>query len=88
MLATTDRRETIRGAIATQLRLPISVLHDAATVTSLGLDSLGLAQAVVAVEETVGGEVDTERLSALLAPEMTLGALIDAVHESLVEGDA
>jgi acyl carrier protein len=88
MPSTADRRARIRGAIASELRLPVQLLDDSATVGSLGLDSLGLAQSVVAVEEALSGEVDTERLSGLLAPEMTLGQLLDAIEQSLAAAPA
>ena len=83
MSASTDRRDRIRFAIAAELRLPAHALTDDATVGSVGLDSLGLAQSVVAVEEALEGEVDTARLSELLAPDMTLGQLLDAIEQSL-----
>ena len=79
-----DRRESIRRAIADELKLPVELLHDGATVSSVGLDSLGLAQSVVAVEQALAGEVDTEALSTRLAPEMTVAALIEAIDGSLV----
>ena len=79
-----ERREAIRQAIAAELRLPPEVLRDGATVSSVGLDSLGLAQSVVAVEEALSGEVDAEALSARLAPEMTVADLIAAIGASLV----
>lgn len=82
------RTESIRHAIAAELRLPAEALSDAADVSSVGLDSLGLAQSVVAVEQALGGEVDTEALSARLAPEMTVGELIAAIGASLVGAPA
>jgi acyl carrier protein len=83
-----DRRDRIRSAIAAELRLPVQMLADDATVGSVGLDSLGLAQSVVAVEEALSGEVDTARLSELLAPDMTLGELLDAIDQSLAAAPA
>jgi acyl carrier protein len=88
MPATADRRARIRAAIAAELRLPVQVLTDEATVGSVGLDSLGLAQSVVAVEEALSGEVDTARLSELLAPDMTLGQLLGAIEQSLAAAPA
>ncbi|HEX8695757.1 MAG TPA: acyl carrier protein [Longimicrobium sp.] len=79
-----DHREAIREAIAAELRVEVEVLHDGATVSSVGLDSLALAQSVVAVEQALHGEVDTEALSTRLAPEMTMAALIAAIGDSLV----
>jgi acyl carrier protein len=83
-----ELREAIRQAIAAELKLPVEVLHDDATVTSVGLDSLGLAQSVVAVEQALAGEVDTEALSTRLAPEMTVADLIAAIGASLVSAPA
>ncbi|HEX8429670.1 MAG TPA: acyl carrier protein [Longimicrobium sp.] len=84
MIDGTERRDAIKTAIAAQLQLPVAVLRDDATLASLGLDSLGMAQAVVAVEESLGDEVDTALLSERLVEEMTVGALVDAVEASLV----
>ncbi|HYW08305.1 MAG TPA: acyl carrier protein [Longimicrobium sp.] len=80
----TQRRDAIKAAIAAQLQLPVEMLRDDATLASLGLDSLGMAQAVVAVEESLGYEVDTALLSERLTEEMTVGALVEGVEASLV----
>jgi acyl carrier protein len=84
MNAQTGTREQIKAAIGRELRLPAELLNDSATTASLGLDSLGLAQAVVAVEEALAGEVDTARFSEQLTPDMTLGQLVEVVEASLV----
>lgn len=79
-----ERTNLIRQAIAAELQLPPDMLHDGAMLQAVGLDSLALAQSVVAVEEALAAEVDTEALSTRLAPEMTVAALIAAIEASLV----
>jgi acyl carrier protein len=83
-----SRKALIKSAIAAELRLPEEVLDDAATVASVGLDSLGLAQSVVAVEGALGTEIDTTVLSEQLAPEMTLGQLVEIIESSLMDAPA
>jgi acyl carrier protein len=84
MIDGTERRDAIKAAIAAQIQLPVEMLRDDATLASLGLDSLGMAQSVVAVEESLGDEVDTTLLSERLTEEMTVGMLVEAVEASLV----
>lgn len=48
---TTSVRDRVLAIIAEQAVLEVSDLHDAMTLADLGLDSLGLVEAIFAIEE-------------------------------------
>jgi acyl carrier protein len=80
--------DQVKTVIARELRLPVELLADDAPASSVGLDSLGLAQSVVAVEEALGREIDTALLSGELRPDMTVGELVRALLASWAETPA
>ena len=48
---TTSVRDSVLAIIAEQAVLEVSDLHDTMTLADLGLDSLGLVEAIFAIEE-------------------------------------
>lgn len=56
-MAMSEVRRQVIGILATQALLDPAEIADTATIESLGLDSLGLVEAIFAIEETFGVHV-------------------------------
>ena len=56
-MAMSEVRRQVIGILATQALLDPAEIADTATIESLGLDSLGLVEAIFAIEETFGVQV-------------------------------
>ena len=54
---TTSVRDSVLAIIAEQAVLEVSDLHDTMTLADLGLDSLGLVEAIFAIEEAFDASV-------------------------------
>jgi acyl carrier protein len=78
-----DLRARIKQIIAAQLRVSPEALSDDLSVEATGLNSLALAEAVVAIEQQLGKRVDTAKLSEQLSYELTLAQLMDTINSAL-----
>lgn len=56
-MAMSEVRRQVIGILATQALLDPAEIADTATIESLGLDSLGLVEAIFAIEEAFGVSV-------------------------------
>jgi acyl carrier protein len=73
----------IRKIVARRLQVPVESLRDDRTLEELGVNSLALAEAVVAIEEHYGIRVDTVYLAERVTPTLPLRMLLEAM-ESMV----
>ncbi|MEY2955807.1 MAG: hypothetical protein RL123_535 [Pseudomonadota bacterium] len=76
---TTSVRDSVLAIIAEQAVLEVSDLHDTMTLADLGLDSLGLVEAIFAIEEAfdvsvpfnandpTAGDFDVSSVGAMVA---------------------
>ncbi len=75
----TNRQQQIKALIATELRIPADSLRDDLTLESIGFDSLQAAEAILAIEQKLGCEIDAPQITAALTRDTRLGELVDMI---------
>ncbi|MET9890221.1 acyl carrier protein [Streptomyces sp. NPDC006465] len=71
-----DLGEAIRSVLAAKIRVAPGSLPDSLTLEDLGLDSLLLAESLVALESRFGVVIDPLRFAERMTPGLRLGDLI------------
>ncbi len=79
MTSTLTLKDQLREIIAEHLRVSTTDLQDDVLLESTGLDSLAVAEIVVAAEQRLVRPIDTARLSTRLTYQTTLGEFVDAL---------
>jgi acyl carrier protein len=72
--------DLIKAIVASRLGVGPTHLDDDSRIEQLGLDSMALAEALVAVTEFYAVEIAAETFAARITPVMTLRDLIDAIY--------
>ncbi len=75
-LSPEDLGEAIKNVLATRIRVAPDRLPDSLTLEDLGLDSLLLAESLVALETRFGVVIDPLRFAERLTPGLPLGELV------------
>ncbi|MFF4218437.1 MULTISPECIES: acyl carrier protein [Streptomyces] len=76
-------RDEIKRLLASRLRLSAGALDEQATLESLGLDSLPLAETMVALQDQYDVHPDLVLLGDRLTPTRPLAALVDELTRSV-----
>lgn len=79
-------RTTLLQMLAAELKISPRYLTTDVAITDLGLDSIKMAELVVAIEERTGRAVDTRVFSGAVHPEMKLDQFLDLLL-SLLQGE-
>ena len=72
----------IRAVIAARTGLAPERLTDELTIEDIGLDSLGTAELLLAVEERLDRSLNTEVLRGRFSREMRLGDLVALIEQA------
>jgi acyl carrier protein len=75
--------DRIRAIVASRLGIGPGHLEDDSRIEQLGLDSVALAEVLVAVAEFYAVEIAADEIAARVTPVMTLRDLIDAFCTSI-----
>jgi acyl carrier protein len=75
--------DRIKAIVASRLGVSPAHLDDDSRIEQLGLDSVALAEALVAVAESYAVEIAADTVAASFTPVMTLRDLIDAFCTSV-----
>ena len=81
-------RQDLRRMIAQQLGLPEHVLRNDVALEDIGLDSMQVAEIIIAIERSTTRPFDTSDLSNHLEPGQSLGHFIAVIEERLARETA
>ncbi|WP_229686270.1 acyl carrier protein [Longimycelium tulufanense] len=69
--------------LAHRLNIDARHLDDEMTIEELGLDSMVLTEFVVALENVIGAQLDTQLLAERVTPSMPLQALLAVITDAV-----